>query len=201
MIAAVSGRVPLVPSVPCTASWLVRNRLGIVGTSDDYVLPRWEPGSASGDGGGSGNSGGSGNGHGDGHGGSHGNGNGGYRCHLAMGGARCAWPNVVPAWLQSVRAIYDDASPELVRAPRLSARLRASDGVPWSSPEETNRPGKRQCRKRNGCADTPVRAGKGEGGGDNPPCNASVVGLRLAFDVAALRTAAAAVANEVRRPV
>eukprot|EP00966_Prymnesium_polylepis_P200932 4656281-Prymnesium_polylepis.1 len=114
-----------------------------------------------------------------------------------MGGARCAWPNVVPAWLQSVRALYHDASPEVVSAPRLSARLRASDGAPWL-PEEPNKAGKRQCRKRNGCTDSPARAGKGEGGGDNPPCNASAVGLRLAFDVAALRSAAASVANEVR---
>ena len=136
--AAVSGRAPVVPSVPCSARWLVADPLGIVGVADDYVMPLSE--------------------------------RGGYRCHLSMGGAGCAWPNAVPAWLRSVRALFDGASPEETSASTLTATLRASVGAPW----------------------TPERP-------PNPYgvwCNESSVGLNLAFDVRALRREAAARSNE-----
>ena len=198
VVAAISGRAPLVPSVPCSASWLVKDPLGAVGVSDDYVMPLWDTGMftaapshglpadvSSNDGvndgeeehdvnwlvaearakskvkceaacvargffkarcsefcvvgywqGGNGalirrgfasngTTGGAAGGSGvaaiGGAGGTgRANAGGGYRCHLSIGGAQCAWPNVVPAWLQSVRTLYGGRSPEAVPAPAVS---------------------------------------------------------------------------------
>ena len=38
LAAAVTGRVPVVPSVPCASKWLERHHMSVQGVTDDYVL-------------------------------------------------------------------------------------------------------------------------------------------------------------------
>ena len=76
-VAALTGRTPVVPSVPCGSRWLKRHPMTPNGVADDSVLQlRTRRGVSAGDG----------------------PGDGGVACHLAIGGARCALPNVLPAW-------------------------------------------------------------------------------------------------------
>ena len=69
--AAISGRVPVVPRVPCNSGWLRPGKMTLAGVADDYVLQL--PGTEEGQ----------------------------VHCHLAPGGARCALPEVLPAWHRS----------------------------------------------------------------------------------------------------
>ena len=80
-LATLTGRVPVVPRVDCGSRWLKRHPMTAAGVADDYVLqlPRASNGSAAGrrtdpEGAGS------------------------VSCHLAIGGADCVFPHVLPAW-------------------------------------------------------------------------------------------------------
>ena len=70
VVAAVTGRTPLIPQVPCSSHWLHRNPMTLMGVSDDYVMQLHAGRGA----------------------------NGRVECHLSMGGKRCALPAVLPAW-------------------------------------------------------------------------------------------------------
>ena len=82
MVAALTGRVPVIPKVDCTSSWLKRQPFTIGGVADDYVLqlreqPATEAAEAEAmeddvaD---------------------------AVSCHLAIGGAGCQSPQVLPGW-------------------------------------------------------------------------------------------------------
>jgi hypothetical protein len=76
--AALSNRTPVVPEVPCGSRWMRRHEWTIAGIADEAVLqlhhPRTPPAPASAEGA------------------EH------VSCHLALGGARCDLPSVMPAW-------------------------------------------------------------------------------------------------------
>lgn len=106
--AAVTGRTPVVPSVPCGSRWLQRNPFGRRGVADDYVIQvahRIQ-------------------------GGYHRNEtDGGVECHLSMGGKQCLLPTVLPAWTRPASGalgFLSDAAPEAASAPRVSASFAAA---------------------------------------------------------------------------
>ena len=113
--AAISGRVPVVPRVPCNSGWLRPGKMTLAGVADDYVLqlPGTEEGQA--------------------------NPNPNpcrnsnpdpnvdpspnpnpnpnqVHCHLAPGGAKCALPEVLPAWHRS--ALFSGVTAEEAPATR-----------------------------------------------------------------------------------
>jgi hypothetical protein len=67
LVAALTGRVPVIPRVPCGSGWLSRHPLTLAGVADDYVMQLREGG------------------------------DGPVQCHLSMGGQQCALPTVLPA--------------------------------------------------------------------------------------------------------
>ena len=70
-LAALTGRTPVVPSIPCSSRWLKRHAMTPNGVADDYVM-QLPPTAA----------------------------HPAVSCHLAIGGAKCALPTVLPAWLR-----------------------------------------------------------------------------------------------------
>ena len=112
LVAAVSGRTPVVPSVPCSSRWLSRNTFGRAGVADDYViqLPNATFGGYRPD-----------------------ETDGGAECHLALGGDKCMLPEVLPAWSRQESgaiAFLGQARPEDVRAPRVEATtLRSTEAA------------------------------------------------------------------------
>ena len=89
--AAISGRVPVVPRVPCNSGWLRPGKMTLAGVADDYVLQL--PGTEEGQ----------------------------VHCHLAPGGARCALPEVLPAWHRS--ALLSGVTAEEAPAARVAASV------------------------------------------------------------------------------
>ena len=104
LAAAITGRLPVVPSVPCTSKWLERHHMSVQGVTDDYVIQLRVPRAARS--GGSENGGGGGDGGGEG-----GEGGDQLHCHLSMGGATCTLPKVLPAW-HADPALFGGLSPE-----------------------------------------------------------------------------------------
>ena len=115
LLAAVSGRAPVIPRVPCASRWLSRNQFARAGIADDYVLQlpnttHTHRGRTA-----------------------RGYDEASVECHLALGGKRCMLPTVVPAWSRARTA--DDArarrhaeasSPEMSPAARVVARFAAA---------------------------------------------------------------------------
>ena len=105
LYAAVSGRAPVIPSVPCVSRWISRNAFGRSGVADDYILQLANATlggfQANGD-------------------------DGGIECHLALGGQACMLPTVLPAWSRAKSgsvAFLQGAAPEAAAAVRIVARL------------------------------------------------------------------------------
>jgi len=97
-VAAATNRTPVVPAVGCDARWIRTSAGAQFGVADDSVLVRWEADLAA------------------------------PRCHLAMGGAECSWPHVLPAWWpNAVRAL--PPSPDRVGAASLRAPVVAEYGT------------------------------------------------------------------------
>ena len=109
LYAAITGRTPVIPSVPCSSRWLHRNAFGRAGVADDYVIQtanRTAEGYH------------------------HNESDGGIECHLSMGGHRCLLPTVLPAWTRASSGALSflpaDAAPELAKAPRITASFAAT---------------------------------------------------------------------------
>ena len=126
-LAALTGRTPVVPRVPCTSRWLATGVMTPHGIADDYVMqlpPDRPPASLT-------------------------NGSGGQRpvrvmsgggprpsgvsCHLSIGGAHCAAPIVHPAWQRVGRTT---ALPFALPATRL--RVDSGDSSPGLPPPEAS---------------------------------------------------------------
>ena len=85
-VAALTDRLPIIPSIPCTSKWLKRHEMTPNGIADDYVLQLPPPSSELA---------------------------GKVSCHAAIGGAKCALPRVLPAWQRLRRGGSSDGpSPE-----------------------------------------------------------------------------------------
>ena len=150
LVAAVTRRVPVIPSISCSAQWLERGELGVAGVVDDYVLVRWEADVLGKQ--------------------PDGRGAGSYRCHLAMGGARCIWPNVFPSWWVPGREVIK-GSAETATASLLPVDVKVSAGEP---------------------ADGVAGHKLGRGGG----CNNSAAGLKMAVRASSLRRHAQTISSE-----
>ena len=87
LVAAVMGRVPIVPRVPCSSRWLQTHVMTLAGISDDYVMQLRERGAR-----------------------------GRLQCHLAMGGRQCSLPQVLPAWYSSAYLPPSALGPETLAA-------------------------------------------------------------------------------------
>ena len=110
LYAAVTGRAPVIPSVPCSSKWVQRNQFGRSGIADDNVLqlPNRSAGGYHPD-----------------------ERDGGVECHLALGGKTCLLPTVLPAWTRASSGairFLGDAPPEEATARGLFADLEPPAG-------------------------------------------------------------------------
>ena len=110
--AAVTGRTPVIPSVPCDSGWIKRHAFTPHGLADDYILQLPYATQASGE--------------------RADNGGGGARCHLAIGGARCSLPTALPAW-HPLGAAEQNA--EGISATTIRLTLDGSDGSAAAAPD------------------------------------------------------------------
>ncbi|KAL1496723.1 hypothetical protein AB1Y20_014316 [Prymnesium parvum] len=97
--AAVSGRAPLVPSVPCGSAWIERHPMSLAGVADDYILQLRRR-----------------------------DGTGELQCHLAMGGTKCTLPTVLPAWYSDA-ILPASAFPSATRADHPTAAAPPEDAA------------------------------------------------------------------------
>jgi len=105
IFAALSGRTPVIPRVPCTSKWILTNRFGRAGLADDYILqvPNASHSIAAA---------------------AAAEASDGYdgasvECHLSMGGRQCMLPMVLPAWARphdAAIAFLGNHSPEAAPA-------------------------------------------------------------------------------------
>ena len=116
VLAALTGRVPIVPSVPCSSKWFKRHHMTPNGIADDYVLQLpptvGAPAGAAAQ----------------------------PACHLAIGGATCALPHVLPAWqrlptVPGQRGSAVSSQPEQLPATKLPLRVAWSPNE-WASVQE-----------------------------------------------------------------
>ena len=110
LYAAITGRSPVIPSIPCASKWISRNAFGRGGLADDYVLqlPNRSVGGYHKDGS-----------------------DGGIECHLALGGQSCMLPKVLPAWTQSGSkplSFLHGKPPEDAPAAQITATFTAAAG-------------------------------------------------------------------------
>ena len=171
LYAAVTGRTPVIPRVPCTSKWIMRNPFGRAGLADDYVLQL--PNRSHADAGAAVDA-------------------AAIECHLALGGQRCMLPTVLPAWIRpesASLAFLGNRTPELAPAAQATAHLRShlragADGA-----------GARGAAARAFERDVSrPRRGGGTPRGRRQQCQPGD-GRRLGLDVAALRAAASGLAH------
>ena len=143
-LAAITGRTPVVPHVPCSSRWLRKHQMTLAGVADDYVLqlPLYRGGRVGGATKRAADAGGGGAGVGaavdDGT---------GVRCHLAIGGAQCSQPRVLPGWLPLLPEGLPDGLPKglpdeaaMVTPPELPASPIHLGGTPGGAREAASWP-------------------------------------------------------------
>lgn len=120
LYAAITGRAPVIPSIPCHSKWIQRNAFGRAGLADDYILQiaNRTAGGFERDGV-----------------------DGGIECHPALGGRQCMLPLVLPAWTRVASgaiSFLDNATPEGALASSISVQLTATnaDGVRCTTSHE-----------------------------------------------------------------